>query len=149
MALQVPPSLQNDHDALVGVLRRALRESGRTGEAARRVMEILDGHLMREEKFALRPLSLLRALARGDTPSELGEAARLTAALQREMPQMMDEHRQIAERLQALAQAAEADRKPEYVEAAGRLLKHSQIEEEVLYPAAQLVGRYAALVRRD
>jgi hypothetical protein len=148
MALQIPDSLKNAHAALHGSLRRAMREPGHTGEVARRIMEIMDGHMLREEKFALRPLGLLQALGRGETPPDLAEAVRMVDGLKREMPQMIAEHRQIAELLRQFAQDAEAEGKAEYVAVAQELIVHAQLEEDVLYPAAMLVGAYAALVRQ-
>jgi hypothetical protein len=148
MALQIPESLKNAHEALHGALKRAMREPGHTGELARKVMTIMDGHMLREEKFALRPLGLLESLGRGDTPPDLAEAMRMVDGLKREMPQMVAEHRQIAELLRQFAQEAEAEGKPEYVAVAEELIVHAQMEEEVLYPAAMLVGAYAALVRK-
>ena len=62
---------------------------------------------------------------------------------------MIDEHRQIAELLRILAREAEAEGKAEYVAFAGEMLVHAHIEEDVLYPAALLVGKYAAFVRGD
>ena len=149
MTLHVPESLKNGHESMRAALKRAMREPGRTGEAAMRVARILEGHLLREEKFALRPLGLLRALGRGETPAELAEAVRLVRELRLQMPQMIEEHRQIAEALKQLAQAAEAEAKHEYVELAEDMILHAHVEEDVLYPAAQLVGRYAELVRPD
>ena len=147
--LQVPESLKNAHEALHGGLRRAMREPGRTGELARKIMQIMDGHMLREEKFALRPLGLLKALGRGETPPDLAEALRMVQGLKREMAQMVDEHRQIAELLRQFAQDAEAEGKPEYVGVAEDLVVHAQLEEDVLYPAALLVGAYAELVRKN
>ncbi len=149
MSLQVPASLKSGHEALRAVLKRAMREPGRSGEAARAVAQVLDGHMMREEKFALRPLGLLKQLARGDTPADLADAAELVQGLKRELPQMIDEHRQIAELLRVLAREAEAEGKAEYVAFAQEMLVHAHIEEDVLYPAALLVGKYAAFVRGD
>ena len=147
MALQVPVSLKSGHEAIHAGLKRASAEPGPLGEAARKVAQIMSGHMMREEKFALRPLGLLTALARGETPADLAEAVKLTQALRLEMPQMLDEHRQIAQALHALAGNAEAAGKPEYVALAEEMLVHAHLEEDVLYPAAALVGKYAALVR--
>ena len=143
MALQIPASLKSGHDALQATLNRAAREPGRTGEAARRVAKILDGHMLREEKFALRPLGLLKALGQGEAPEGLDEAVRLVQGLKREMAQMLDEHRHIAELLRLLAREARAEGRPEYVALAADLLAHAQVEEEVLYPAALLIGEYA------
>lgn len=149
MALQVPDSLKNGHDAIRAALKRAMREPGRTGEVARHVARVMDGHMMREEKFALRPLGLLKELGRGETPADLGEAAAVVESLRREMPQMLDEHRQIAELLRLLASEAEAEGKAEYVELAEDMIVHAHIEEDVLYPAALLVGEYARKVRGE
>jgi hypothetical protein len=91
----------------------------------------------------------LKALARGETPAELAEMVKLAQALRIEMPQMIDEHRQIAEALHLLASNAEAAGKPDYVALAEEMLLHAHIEEDVLYPAAVLIGKYAALIRGD
>lgn len=149
MGMQVPVSLKSGHEAIHAALKRATGEPGALGETARTIARIMSGHMMREEKFALRPLGLLKALARGETPAELAEAAKLAQAFRLEMPQMIDEHRQIAEALHLLASNAEAAGKPEYVALAEEMLLHAHIEEDVLYPAALLVGKYAALVRGD
>jgi iron-sulfur cluster repair protein YtfE (RIC family) len=124
-----------------------MREPGPTGEMARNVMQVMDGHMMREEKFALRPLGLLKALSRGETPAEVAEAARAVEGLREQMPQMIDEHRQIAELLREFAREAEAAGKAEYVVLATELIQHAHLEEDVLYPAALLVGRFAEFVR--
>ena len=149
MPLQVPASLKNSHDALHVGLKRAMREPGPIGDTGRKIMQLMDGHMLREEKFALRPLGLLKELARGETPSDLGEAGTLAHGLKSEMVQMVGEHRQIAELLRQLAAQAEAEGKPDYVQLAEDMIVHAQMEEDVLYPAALLVGRYAALVRKD
>jgi len=148
MPLQVPDSLKNAHDALHVGLKHAMREPGHTGEVARKIMQLMDGHMLREEKFALRPLGLLKELGRGEMPPDLAEAARMAQGLKSEMAQMVNEHRQIAELLRELARQAEAEGKPDYVELAEDMILHDQIEEDVLYPAALLIGEYAARVRK-
>jgi hypothetical protein len=47
--------------------------------------------------------------------------------------------------LKNLIAAAEAEKKPEYARFAEKLMLHAQTEEEVLYPAAILVGEYLKL----
>jgi hypothetical protein len=146
MSLQIPASIQGDHDSLRTRMKRAMREQGKTGEFAREIMQVMDGHMMREEKFALKPLGLLRILGRGETPRDLADALEMVRGLKREMPQMMDEHRQIAELLRRMASAAEAEGRQEYVALAEEIILHAHLEEDVLYPAAMLVGAYADLV---
>ena len=65
------------------------------------------------------------------------------------MPQMIDEHRQIAEALHRLAKEAAAAGKADYVALAEDMILHAHLEEDILYPAALLVGEYAALLRGD
>ena len=142
MGMQVPVSLKSGHDAIHAALKRATGEPGALGETARTIARIMSGHMMREEKFALRPLGLLKTLARGETPAELAEAIRMSEGLRREMPQMIDEHRQISELVRVLANEAQAEGKTEYVELAEEIVKHAHLEEDVLYPAALLVGLY-------
>ena len=149
MSLQIPASLLNDHEVIRATLKRAMREPGATGESARRVMQILEGHMMREEKFAFRPLSLLPALGRGETPANLGSVLDLVEGLKREMPQMKDEHRQMSEALRRFAQDAVGEEKVEYVALAEEMLKHQHLEEEIIYPAAMLVGELARRVRQE
>jgi iron-sulfur cluster repair protein YtfE (RIC family) len=146
MSLQIPDSLRGDHDSLRARLKRVMRESGQVGELAQRVMQVMDGHMMREEKFALKPLGLLKLIGRGETPRDLADALEMVRGLKREMPQMVDEHRQIAELLRLLASAAAAEGKHEYVALAEELILHAHLEEDVLYPAAMLVGEYADLI---
>ena len=146
MSLQIPASIQGDHDSLRTRMKRAMREDGKTGEFAREIMQVMDGHMMREEKFALKPLGLLKQIGRGETPRDLADALEMVRGLKREMPQMIDEHRQIAELLRVLASAAAAEGKHEYVALAEEQILHAHLEEDVLYPAAMLVGEYAGLV---
>jgi iron-sulfur cluster repair protein YtfE (RIC family) len=147
MNLQIPSSLLNEHEVIRATLKRAMREPGATGESARRVMQILDGHMMREEKFAFRPLSLLPALARGETPAALADALRLVEGLAKQIEQMRAEHRLISDALRRLAQDAQGEGKGDYVDLAQELLKHQHLEEEVIYPAALVVGELAKRIR--
>jgi hypothetical protein len=148
MSLRIPSSLGNSHASIRAALKRAMRETGSTGEAARQVARLLEGHMMREEKFAFRPLGLLPALARGETPAELADAQHVVEELRREVPQMREEHRRISEALRALVQAAEAEGRSGYGALAEELIVHQQIEEDVIYPAALLVGAYARQLRK-
>jgi iron-sulfur cluster repair protein YtfE (RIC family) len=62
--------------------------------------------------------------------------------LRAELNQMLKEHREIVARLKTLTEAALKENKLEYVQFAEKLALHAQTEEEVLYPAAILVGEY-------
>lgn len=145
MTPQIPESLKSEHAELHATLAAATRAGGRVGEAARRVAEVLHAHFVREEEVALPPLGLLEPLARGEVAPAMAGVLELTEALKAELPQMLEEHRHVRQAVAALAQAAEAEERPEYAEFARKLALHARTEEEVLYPAAVLVGEYLKL----
>jgi hypothetical protein len=53
---------------------------------------------------------------------------------------MLAEHKEIVAALAKLVDAAKAENKPDVVHFADKLMLHAQTEEQVLYPAAILVG---------
>jgi hypothetical protein len=55
---------------------------------------------------------------------------------------MLAEHQEIVAALRSLTAAAQEERQRVVVEFAEKLMLHAQTEEEVLYPAAILVGRH-------
>jgi len=137
----IPHSLKLEHHELHEELARATREPGPVGEAARGVAKLLHPHFVREEEFAMPPLGALAAVARGE---KVPDAAAVIAQARRvadELPQMLAEHREIVGALERLEQAARAAGRPEHARFAEKLKLHAQTEEEVLYPAAILVGR--------
>jgi hypothetical protein len=95
------------------------------------------------------PLGLLTSLAQTTGSSVTSEDAERAAAmadrLASEMPRMLAEHNEIVSALRSLIAAAQEERHRDVVEFAGKLMLHAQTEEEVLYPAAILVGRYLQL----
>lgn len=140
-----PESIRVEHEALHGELASAVRLPGRTGAAASRVAELLDLHFVKEEQFALPPLALLRPVAEGRTPPEAKAMMALTDRLKAEMPRMLEEHAAIVTALNDLDRAAAAEGHAEIRSFVDHLTRHARHEEEVLYPAAILVGEYLKL----
>jgi hypothetical protein len=146
MPLEIPKPLTVEHHELHETLVRATREPGATGEAAREVARLLHPHFVKEEEYALPPLALLEPLARGSASDDaMKEALALTRTLKAEFPSMLAEHRQIVGALEKLRAAAKQGGQPEYERFADSLTLHAQNEEQVLYPAALLVGEFVAL----
>lgn len=141
-AVTIPASVKVEHDAIHAALERATRAPGAVGEAARSLAQVLHPHFVREEQIALPPLGALAPLARGEKLSA-GDRTTLLAmtdSLRGELPAMLAEHAKIhaaVERLLAAARAA-GDRDAQSL--AEDLSLHARNEEEVMYPAALLVG---------
>lgn len=145
-AFSIPPALAAEHKALHEVLGRAVQEPGPLGDAARNLEHALYPHFQREEEIALPPLALLPRLARGETSADIAGVLHMTDQLEKEMPQMLADHKKIVAALEAFRKAAVNAGKHEYVEFADELSLHAQNEEQVTYPAALLVGRYVKLL---
>lgn len=145
MTFTIPNPLKLEHEELHAELATATRAGGEVGEAAKAVAKVLHDHFVKEEEFALPPLGLLSSLARGDVGEELSSVIGMTDRLKAELPKMLEEHKVVIVALKDLIAAAEAEKKPEHGRFAEKLMLHAQTEEEVLYPAAILVGEYLKL----
>ncbi len=143
--MKTPLSLRREHEELHADLARAGQVPGRIGEAARAVARIMHPHFLREDEYAMPPLSLLARLAKGPVTADMAAVLPLVARLNEEMPLMLEEHRAIMGAVRELAVAAETEGDEQYIRFAAELMVHAQIEEEVLYPTAILVGEYVKL----
>jgi len=145
MEFPIPEPLKAEHEELHAELARARGAGGRTGEAAKAVAVTLHPHFLREEEIAMPPLALLTALAEGKLSSEMSEVLAMTDQLEAELPQMLEQHKDVVTALERLSRMAEDEGKPEVARFAKKLILHARTEEQVLYPAAILVGRYLKL----
>ena len=151
MSLRIPKPLKEEHHELHMALAAALDVPGPVGAAARAVARKLHPHFVKEEEYALPPLGLLADLAAGRrvTGGTATKARAMTARLKRDLPEMLAEHRAIVRKLNALAAAAKSAKKPEYARLAAKIVLHAQTEEEVLYPAAILVGKMLHIAKSE
>ncbi len=148
MNLVTPSILKAEHEELHAELARATKAGGTTGEAARAVAGTLDPHFLKEEEFAMPPLALLVDPAAGNITGDATEALRMTDRLKKGLPEMLSEHKAIVAALEKLSEAARAEHHPEFVEFSEKLVLHARTEEQILYPAAILVGDYLKLKLR-
>ena len=140
VTIPIPGSVEAEHQAIHAALTEATRAPGRVGKAARALAEVLHPHFVREEQIALPPLGLLAPLAAGERPPEMAAALAMADSLRRELPGMLEEHGHIRAAVDALRAAAGDERNAAAAQLAEQLALHARSEEEVLYPAAILVG---------
>lgn len=136
----IPQSIREEHHEIRAGLDRAVLAGGRVGAAARELDRLLRPHFEREEQVALPPLGALRPLANREPAGELLGALAPSDTLARELPDMLGEHVAIRAAVERLKTAAERDGNPAVRGLADQLALHALTEEEVLYPAAVLVG---------
>ena len=142
MDFKAPRPLQTEHEELHIELERATKVNGKVGEEARNVAKLMHPHFLKEERYAMPPLGLLRLLLESPVTPEMGGILRITDRLEAELPDMIEEHRALFGALRRLAVVALQENRPEIADFADKMRLHAQTEEEVLYPAAILVGRY-------
>lgn len=140
MPTAIPKPLKQEHDELHEDLVRATKQPGTVGEAATQVARLLHPHFVAEEEYALPPLGLLSAVARGETTAGADQALAMAERLRKELPRMLGEHRAIVEALDKLIEAAKRENQAEAAHFAEKLKLHAQTEEEVLYPATLVLG---------
>ena len=107
-----PESIHHEHAEIHAALERATHEPGELGAAAKALAQVLDPHFKREEEIATPPLGLLAALSKGPVTPEMRRVLPMTNALEKELPQMLAEHRRIMaarERFEAAARSAGQD----------------------------------------
>jgi|SRR5208337_196939 len=142
MEINIPKPLKAEHEELHAELVAATNAGGKVGEAAKSVAQVLHPHFVKEEEYAMPPLGLLTMLAEGKLPSNIPAVIAMTDKLKSDLSLMLHEHKAVIAALHKLMVAAENVRRPEIIHFAEKLKLHAQTEEEVLYPAAILIGEY-------
>jgi iron-sulfur cluster repair protein YtfE (RIC family) len=150
MNFEIPLPLRQEHEELHARLRQVTQADGEVGELARALARLMHPHFVKEDDIALPPLGLLGALAHGDATQQMVDVLALTDRLEAELPAMLAEHGQIVAALERLLEAARRAGRDDVVAFAQQLMQHARIEEDVMYPAAILVGRFVrqSLARR-
>ncbi len=149
MEIKTPSPLAMEHQALLAELNMARRLGGHTGEAADRIERMMQTHIAKEEEFALPPLGLLQELASGHLEAGMMAAAYLAETLEKELPNLLAEHRMITAALEELMAAASREGHQQVAFFAEKMMLHSRAEELVTYPAAILVGRYLKMCDKN
>jgi flagellar hook-basal body complex protein FliE len=138
--LRAPQSVRDEHQQLHAALESAKKAPGAVGETARELAGLLHPHFVREEQIAAPPLGLLAPLASGKFDASMLAAIEQADAMRRELPQMLREHESISALARRLEEVARQVGNTEVERFAQDLMAHARSEEELLYPAAILVG---------
>jgi hypothetical protein len=145
MDFKIPQPMKLEHGELHSQLAKATKEPGRLGEAASAVAKVLHNHFVNEEAYAIPPLGLLPQLVAGKVTNKMAEVLKMTDKLKVELPTMLKEHEAIVSALDDLVKVAKSEGREEYIYFADKLKLHAQMEEEVTYPTALLIGEFVRL----
>ncbi len=141
MPLMIPESMKEEHEELHQELRKATEMTGKVGQAAKKVVQILHPHFEKENELALPEIGVARELAEGKTSQDFAAAKKLCDRFSAEYPNMLEEHVVIVKACDELEKAAKSARKRSVVEFTKKLKLHAKTEEALTYPAALLIGK--------
>jgi hypothetical protein len=145
MLKNLPNALRNEHIALHYELAEAVGSGGKTGTIAKEIAEPIFKHFSKEEDFAMPQLTILLPLARGELDPSMKKMLLLTNKMKLKHSELEREHKTITIGLERLIAAAKKENKPTVVDFAERLIDHTRMEDEIIYPASVLIGEYLAL----
>lgn len=141
--LKLPDSLKREHDAYIECLQRYVHEKGDTGTAVKDLLRLVEPHLEKDNELVL---PLLAVFAASTTVKPLENPGRIMRAYEtysKQYPSLFAEHALIRQAIGRARRAASVEGYSEVVNTLDALARHALVEEEVLYPAALLVGMAA------
>ena len=107
--------------------------------------DILHPHFEKEEEYATPPLGLLQSIVEDNLNGDIENAMIMTSKLKANLPEMVEEHKQIVNALNDLIGVAKRNNNSQVEKFAEKLILHANNEEEILYPASILIGEYLKL----
>ena len=146
MEIIIPQSLKSEHEVLRNMLNYICHMPGKTGKTAKSIAAFIHSHFNKEEEYALPSLGLLPMLAESNVSIEMLPVIEMTDELKLHLPEMLSEHEKIDKLLKNLIKASESEKHPEASIFARELMLHAKTEEEVIYPAAILIGEHLKLM---
>lgn len=142
---KIPEPLQVDQNALCQALEHAAFAGGKTGVAARKLLKVLQPHLLKEETDLLQTLGLLMPISRGQISPAMRQIPARTEHLKARMFEIVREHAEIIEAARELLRVARAEHKLALVTFTEHLMLRAWTDEVVFYPTAILIGEYLKL----
>ncbi|MEM0117260.1 MAG: hypothetical protein QXV32_02330 [Conexivisphaerales archaeon] len=139
--------LDEEHEELMQNIRNLIMKE----ESKERLLAILEPHFAKEEDFVMPLLNSLpefvKTKAHLPSQEKLQRLARCFDMFKRDYANMKKEHKMIAEIASNIKN--EEKKSKDVTESLNMLLHHATLEEEVLYPAAFVLGMYITQLHRD
>lgn len=143
--LKSPESLAEEHHELFHKLGKLAAEKGETRREVKELLTVLEPHFEKEEEAAMPLLGALRPLSEGKVVRDPSEVSSLHRKFTSEYPEMLEEHNQVRRLIDNVRNAAKKAQDENALTMMDELEHHAAVEEEVLYPAAMLVGTMASV----
>lgn len=142
MKPKMPKVLEYGHQQLFEEIKEIIAIGGKIGETANSLNENMRPHFKKEEEYALPPLGFLLAISEGRWELDKNEAIKMSDKLEEKLSEMTAEHHEIEKYLHELKKIAEEEENAATLLFVKNLTLHIELEDQVLYPATILVGKY-------
>jgi hypothetical protein len=136
----VPMSLVTEHALIISELNSAASLPGQTGVAGRRVLTLVIPHFKDEQRRVHPLLYVLPMIAAHQVDPGMADLVPIAARLRGDLDEIRRAHVAIDTALDDLYAAAWREKHQECAFLATRIRRHNQLEEEISYPAALVVG---------
>lgn len=140
--LRIPEALRLGHEEMRAHLARSAMEPGRIGRVATRVARLCLPHFEQEEKAVFPIFGLLNDVALGEVRTEMAAFLPLISRFTTWHGTLGNHHQNIFSAAGELLEAALREGNREIADFAHKLQLHEELEEEVIYPTAILIGKY-------
>lgn len=139
---EIPQSLRLEHEETLTQLAALARRPGAVGVEARKALDLFKRHIKREEEYVLPPLTLLPQLADGKASPDMKWAITMAGRVKADREEIFQEHTQITDAMNALANAAQRAHDAAALEFAHTAVADSLNDTELMEPMAVVVGDY-------
>jgi hemerythrin len=107
-----------------------------------KLYEVMKYHFSEEEQYVFPPLGILPVLAEGNIPKEGDMIISLTMRFKSNSAKILAEHQMIKTLIEEYKLRSKTQNDIGFDEFERELAEHAQVEEEIYFPAAIVVGDY-------
>ncbi|HEX6914729.1 MAG TPA: hemerythrin domain-containing protein [Chitinophagaceae bacterium] len=138
----VPAVIAAEHAGLLNSISALSVMPDSTGRAAGKLLALVKNHFSEEEDYVLPVLGAIPLIDSGNTIDQPGRLSEMVAKYRRNKGHMMADHQLIALFTDEMVAAGTREGHPQVVGFRESILHHAAMEESVLFPAVELVGKY-------
>lgn len=142
MKIKTPKAITHGHAILCAEFNRIIEDYPNLEKQTHSLNEVMTKHFNKEEKYALPPLGLLLTLSEGNWELSEDIIVEMTHFLNSHIAELKQEHENITKHLLELKTIAEKENYVDLKRFINELEIHMELEDQVLYPTAILIGNY-------
>lgn len=149
MKIKTPKAITHGHANLRTELNEIIKNYTNLEKEIHSLNETMTQHFNKEEKYGLPPLGLLLILSDGNWELDEDTIMEMTNALNSHIAELNEEHENISKNIIELKALAEKENYIDLKKFINNLEIHMELEDQVLYPAANLIGNYFYKFKRS